>query len=214
MMSDELIDRLTIDITPMSKWHVARRLLIGIGAGVAVSAVLLYSLMGVRPDILDAMTTSMFWIKQTYTVALAIAAGFVAERLARPAAHVGQRGIWIAVPVLILAIMAVIQFTSAEPAARVHLMMGDTWRVCSLRILLFSLPPLFGLIWAMRGLAPTDLRRAGAAIGLAAGGAGAGIYALYCAESAAPFLLIWYSLGMAASAMAGALLGPRVLYWR
>ncbi len=213
-MADELLDRLTIDLTPVPPGHVARRLLIGTGAGMAVSAILLFTLMGLRPDLDVAVTTPMFWLKQSYTVAMALAAGFAAERLARPAASLGRRAIWIAVPVLFLACIAAIQYFGAPQAARGPLILGETARVCSLRILLFAIPPLAGLIWAMRGLAPVNLRRAGAAIGLAAGGAGAFVYALYCAESAAPFLLIWYTLGMAAAAAAGAILGPRLLYWR
>jgi len=92
--------------------------------------------------------------------------------------------------------------------------MGQSARVCPWRILFFALPPLAGLVWAMRGLAPTRLRQAGAAIGLAAGGAGAFIYALACTESTAPFLAIWYTLGMAACAALGWALGPLVLRWR
>jgi hypothetical protein len=65
----------------------------------------------------------------------------------------------------------------------------------------------------MRGLGPTNLRAAGAIAGLTSGGVGAAVYALHCPESAAPFIVIWYSLGMAAAGALGALLGPRLLRW-
>jgi hypothetical protein len=62
-------------------------------------------------------------------------------------------------------------------------------------------------------MAPTRLRLAGAAGGLAAGAAGALVYTLHCPELAAPFLASWYVLGMLIPTAAGALLGPRLLRW-
>jgi hypothetical protein len=58
------------------------------------------------------------------------------------------------------------------------------------------------------------LRLAGAVSGLAAGGAGSFVYAVHCTESAAPFVALWYTLGVLAAGFAGFLLGPRVLHWR
>jgi hypothetical protein len=66
----------------------------------------------------------------------------------------------------------------------------------------------------MRGLAPTRLRETGAVIGLAAGGAGAFAYAWHCTETGAPFLAVWYTVGIALAALLGWLAGPRVLRWR
>jgi len=39
------------------------------------------------------------------------------------------------------------------------------------------------------------------------------VYALHCPESAAPFMAVWYVLGIAIPTVAGALLGRRVLRW-
>ena len=65
----------------------------------------------------------------------------------------------------------------------------------------------------MKGLAPTRLSLAGAAAGLLAGGVGAAIYALHCDEMGAPFLALWYVLGMLMPATLGALIGRHVLRW-
>ena len=46
-----------------------------------------------------------------------------------------------------------------------------------------------------------------------AGGAGAAVYALHCPELDAPFLAVWYVLGILMPVAAGALLGPRLLRW-
>jgi hypothetical protein len=66
---------------------------------------------------------------------------------------------------------------------------------------------------ALRSLAPTRLRLAGTAAGLAAGAVGASVYQLHCPELAAPFLGTWYVLGILAPAALGALIGPRLLRW-
>jgi hypothetical protein len=65
----------------------------------------------------------------------------------------------------------------------------------------------------MSGLAPTRLALAGAAAGLLSGAGGALIYALYCTEMAAPFISIWYLLGMMIPAAVGAMLGRQLLRW-
>jgi hypothetical protein len=74
--------------------------------------------------------------------------------------------------------------------------------------------PLFvALVWALKGLAPTRLRLTGAAAGFAAGSLGALAYSLHCPELAAPFIGIWYLLGITICAILGAWVGPRLLRW-
>ncbi len=85
--------------------------------------------------------------------------------------------------------------------------------MCSANIAALSLPVFVAVIAWQRRLAPTMPRRAGAAGGFAAGAIGALVYTLHCPELEAPFLGLWYVLGMLAPAAAGALLGPRLLRW-
>jgi hypothetical protein len=54
---------------------------------------------------------------------------------------------------------------------------------------------------------------AGAAAGFAAGAIGAFLYSVHCAELAAPFIGIWYLLGILIPTTIGALCGPRFLRW-
>jgi hypothetical protein len=93
------------------------------------------------------------------------------------------------------------------------MMLGATYKVCALNIVMLSAPIFLGLFWAMRSLAPTRLTLAGAVAGVLAGSAGTFIYALHCNESAAPFVAIWYTLGIAAVGVLGALLGRALLRW-
>ena len=213
-MPRDLVGNLVVDLAPVSRWYVPQRLLLGIAAGAAISIVLVLAVLGPRPDMHDAMHTGMFWLKLAYPLSLAIVAGLAAERLARPSASARARIPWLMAPLLFVFALGAIEFMLAPPSAQMPLMMGGSARLCPFLVLAFSAPPLAGLIWAMRGLAPTRLGEAGAVIGLAAGGMGAFAYAWHCTESGAPFLAVWYTLGIAAAASIGSILGPRVLRWK
>lgn len=211
-MSD-LARKLSADLTPVPRWQVPRRLLAGLGGGLLVSVVLVLAILGPRPDMAQAMHTTMFWMKLAYPLCLAVIGGLAAERLARPAASARARLVWLALPVALILALALIAFVLAPQPARHAMLMGHSAMRCPFLVFAFAIPPLAGLVWAMRGLAPTRLAQAGFVIGLAAGGAGAFAYAWSCNETGAPFLATWYTLGIAAAALVGWLLGPRLLRW-
>ena len=212
-MSDDLIGRLASELRPVSRLAVAGRLFLGVAGGAAVSAALVAATLGFRPDMAQAVGEGMFWVKLAYTLALGGLALWTCERLTRPTGLARARLPWLAAPVLAIALLAGWQLARAPAPMRMPMVMGETAGVCPWCILVFSLPPLAGLVWAARGLAPVRLRLAGAMIGLAAGGAGASVYALHCNESTAPFLAVWYTLGVAGAMLVGWLSAPRVLRW-
>ncbi|RZL99605.1 MAG: DUF1109 domain-containing protein, partial [Variovorax sp.] len=91
--------------------------------------------------------------------------------------------------------------------------LSRTWRVCAENIAMLSVPVFLAAIWTLKGLAPVRPALAGAGAGALSGASGAAVYALHCPELAAPFIAIWYVLGMALPVVAGALMGPRLLRW-
>ena len=97
--------------------------------------------------------------------------------------------------------------------ARWFLPLTHSWATCPLGIAFLSIPVTFSVLWAMKGLAPTRLRLAGASAGLAAGTLGTLVYTLHCPEVAAPFIGTWYVLGMLIRLRWAHLMGPRVLRW-
>jgi hypothetical protein len=109
--------------------------------------------------------------------------------------------------------LAAVVLLGADAADRAGLIRGVSWTECSGNIALLSLPVFAAIVWLMKGLAPTRLRLSGAAAGLAAGGVGAVVYTLHCPELEAPFLALWYVLGMLIPALLGAISGPRLLRW-
>jgi hypothetical protein len=112
-----------------------------------------------------------------------------------------------------MAALGVAMLLATPSGERVAAVLGESWSRCPWRVFALSLPALAGALWAVRGLAPTRLRAAGAAAGLLAGAVGAFGYALSCPETSPAFVALWYPLGMAVTAALGALLGPRVLRW-
>jgi hypothetical protein len=212
-MSGDLIDQLVADLAPTPAHAAARRLAIGIGAGLALSAVLMLLWLGPRPDMMPAMGTAAFWIKFAFTALLALAGIAAASRMARPGGGADAPVTVTAAVVAIIVVLALAQFMTAPPAEHRALLLGISALVCPWYIMALSLPVLAGAFWAMRGLAPTRLTLAGAMAGLAAGGIGAFVYSFHCIESAVPFVAIWYTLGIAGATVAGALLGRFALRW-
>jgi hypothetical protein len=212
MRTAELVSLLAEDAAPIRARRLAPRLLAAALAGALVSAGLLVVWLGLRP-MGPAMHDPSYWMKTAYTALIAAAGLLTAAQLARPGARLGWP-IWIAlVAVLWLAMLAMMEAMRTPPSEMAHLWLGWTWKICALRILALAAPVFIAVLWLMGRLAPTRLALAGAAAGLLAGGVGATVYGLYCEETAAAFVVVWYSLGMALSAALGAVIGARLLRW-
>jgi hypothetical protein len=212
MRTDELISVLTKDTAAGRGGRFAPLLLGAAGVGAAISIAVLVAWLGMRP-MHEAMRSGSFWMKAAYTSLLAASGLFVTARLARPGGQVGA-AVWIAaVAVAWLAAMAGMETMRTPAGGMAHLWLGWTWNVCPFRILALSLPVLVGTFLALRRMAPTRPALTGAMAGLFAGAVGATVYGLYCRETAAAFVVVWYSLGVAACAALGAALGARLLRW-
>lgn len=213
MKTNELIGLLAQGAGAVEPNAVARRYATALGWGAFGATLLMAIILGVRPDLRQAVLLPMFWIKLAFPASLLVAGIAAAARLARPGMQLGRLPIALVAPLVAVWVMAAIELAVAAPANRAELVFGSSWRECPFNITLLSIPALIAVFWAMRRLAPTQLVRAGATGGLVAGALGAFIYALHCTETAATFLGIWYVVGMLIPAAAGALLGPRLLRW-
>ena len=213
MKTEELIRSLADDVPVVPRSALRRRLTFGMLAGAAISLVLVATMLGIRPDLGSAMRGFSFWMKCLYTASLGIAAIGLTASLAKPES-IGPRWLWLlAVPILVLAGISIAELAYTPRAGWLAMWLGNSWRSCPWLLLLLSTPIFIGLLWSFRRLAPTRLRMAGAAAGLAAGAWSATLYCLHCPEVSAVFVLTWYSLGIGLAAAVGALLGPRLLRW-
>lgn len=213
MQTDDLIAHLTGELEPVRGAEVVRILAAGLALGLLGSALLMAVTIGIRPDIIQAMGGSAFWLKFTYTLVIAILGLQLVERMGRPGTDASWPALLLAVPVVTLMSMMAMQMMPADSATRHALLMGHSADVCSVLIAGLALPLFAGLFWALRRLAPTRLTEAGAAAGLLAGSAAATIYAFHCTESTATFIAIWYTAGIALTTLMGAGLGRFLLRW-
>ncbi len=212
MKTDDLIAHLSSDLAPAPSRYVARVLAMGLGLGILLSGLAMLAAMGPRPDLMVAMQGGAFWMKLAYTLSFTALGLWLVERLGRSDASAKSPALLLGVPMILLLAAAAIQLL--QPGVdRHHMVMGDSWRVCALDIVTLSLPIFVTLFWALRKLAPTRLGLAGAGAGLLAGGAGASVYAFHCVEYTAPFIFIWYTTGIAAAALIGAVIGRWALRW-
>jgi hypothetical protein len=155
----------------------------------------------------------MFWVRETFCLALAYLGFLAVTRLARPGLSLGRLPGAVAIPLITMWLLAALALLGAPPSGRLPLLLGRTARVCPFLIAAVASPLFVAFIWALRGLAPTRLRLTGAAGGFAAGSLGALVYTLHCPELAAPFIGAWYLLGILIPTTLGVWLGPRLLRW-
>lgn len=213
MNTEQLIATLSADVPRVSPHALAKRITYGVLGGALIAMLVVVIVLGVRPDLHLAMRGFSFWMKWIYTMSLGIGAVYAVSRLARPVPG-SLRGLWaLAVPVLVLAGIGIGELASAPTREWLAMWLGRSWRVCPLLVLTLAVPIFAGLLWSFRKLAPTRLRAAGAAAGLASGAWAATIYCVHCPEASAIFVLTWYSLGILLATAAGALLGPRFMRW-
>ena len=212
MKTDELIAQLAGGLEPAKRGQVARLLLGAAALGVVGSVVVMLSMMGLRHDFARAIVSFGMWTKLVYTFAIAVFAFWLVERMGRPGAEMTRPLRMLALPLLAILLLAALQM-SAPQADMPKLVLGHSSRVCAFLVTVTALPTLAATFWALRKLAPTQLTLAGAGAGLFAGAVGAFVYSFHCTEGTAPFIAIWYSLGIAVVTLIGALLGPRLLRW-
>ena len=213
MKTDDLIAMLATGVEPVRPGVVGLRLHKALVAGVLGAFVVMLLGYGVRPDLAQAAWLPMFWVKLLFPLAVALPALVLMLRLGRPGVRLGRVGWALVVPWMALSLFALGALMNAPPGARLELVLGKTWLSCALNIAWVSVPSFVATFWVLRGMAPTRPAWAGASAGLLAACLGTLVYALHCPEMQAPFLAVWYVLGMLIPTAAGALLGPKLLRW-
>lgn len=213
MRTDDLVGLLSTGITPVRKGTAVRRFGISLPIAAIGATALMATVFGVRPDLAVVVNTPIFWEKLALPLCLAIGALISTVRLARPGARIGAGWPIMTTPVLVVWIAAIMIVVTAAPDDRLAAILGHSWRSCPFNILLLAVPGLIATFWAVKGLAPTSLRLAGAASGLLASSIATVAYCLHCPEMSPAFWSIWYMAGMLLPAALGAVLGPKFLRW-
>ncbi|MET0182170.1 MAG: DUF1109 domain-containing protein [Caulobacterales bacterium] len=182
-------------------------LVIGLVTALAIFA----AFIGPRTDMIDAI--GVVFAKAAFSAAFASIALALMGRLAKPGRPAAKLLRGLAAIFLVSLIIAAIALMGDDPGARMQAWTGGAFPWCLILIPLLALPFALALGFVVKTLAPTRLALTGGAIGAAAGGLGAMVYALHCPIDSIAFVATWYALGIAISAVIGAVIGARFLRW-
>lgn len=213
MNTDDLIASLAADARPVRHGNGSRRIAVALLGGGLVSLIVTVLILGAPLHAVAAIGVMAFAFKLSYAIALTVAAAMLLLVSGRPGQRVGKRWAWLLVPIAVVGIASLMELAQAPAAARLPLVFGTTWRTCLATTMLISIPVYVALLWAFRRFAPTQRLTAGFLAGLSSGAMASVVYALYCPETSASFMLAWYTLAIAASGLVGAVLGLRLLRW-
>jgi hypothetical protein len=177
-------------------------------ASLACALLLVFSVIGIRPDFAVMAVHLPFAYKLAYSGSLVVGTFVVALYAATPGAS--ATALYALSPAIVLLALGVIFDPTGFP------IMGRTNTAavfCVYRILFVSLPAMILMFVAMRKGAPPQPLLAGAVTGMLAVSVGAMAYTLACRNDGTAFVAIWYTAAYAIMAFIGAVVGHRVLRW-
>jgi hypothetical protein len=213
MKTDALIKALAQGADAHTKKRSAVALILAFAAALAVgmcaAALIVWGLGAVRGA--DGMMPAM--MKAGFSACLVATVLPLLVRLAQPGRPLRSALLLLIGMLALIAVVFFVAMMGEEPEARMRAMTGGGFPWCLVFIPILAIPAAAALFWVVRGLAPTRLGAAGAAIGAAAGGLGAIAYSMYCPIDSAVFVTLWYTAGIGVSAALGALVGSRLLRW-
>ena len=211
MRTDRLIEELAANVAPQptTERRAVPALLLGALAALAGLVVVL----GLRPDLTQALGRIPVALKHLWPLLLAVIAAEVVLRSARPGAQLAPwpRALLVAPVLALLALVA--ELVSLPAGSWRAELLGHSLRTCLTAIPLLSLPILGAGLLALRHGASLRPALTGAIAGLMSGGLGASIYALHCIEDSPLFYVTWYSLAILVVVAVGAAAGSRLLRW-
>lgn len=154
-----------------------------------------------------------FILNFVFVMSVAACALAVVRDLSVPARVVSLTKPALVAPFALMAMLVLHEFAGSS----LHELSQDAsqvfWLSCLWQIIVLATPAFALLTFGMRCLAPTELRRTGAYIGMLAGALGAMGHCWHVPTE--PFVLgaLLYTAGIGTMMLAGLLLGPRLLRW-
>src|SRR6266481_4074161 len=213
MKTDDFVALLSTNLEPIDRGSVVRTLCVAVAAGIVVALGIAFVGLGVRSDLTTTRALIFLAAKLTFAIGIVGLALVYLTRLARPGGERKISPFLVALPFLVVVVLAAISLGSAPRAHWERMIVGDEWLECLLSIPIIAIVPFAVSIWAVRKGAPTNLSRAGAFAGLISGGVSAMAYALHCTDDSLPFIAVWYGGTIVLCTLAGAALGRRLLRW-
>ncbi len=215
MNTENLIQYLSRNARPQPSLSPAAAVMIAAIAALVVALVLSIVWLTPRADLVIAEIgqNHVFLLKIAFALAVVFSALPVVRDLSIPGRRLGFWTLLTVLPFTAIAILAVHELWHLSVRQWSHHVGLASTLECLWQIPALAIPALAILMIAVRRLAPTDLVRTGAYIGLAAGGIGALGYAFHCHDDSLAFVAIFYTLAIFEMTILGALLGPKLLKW-
>ncbi len=213
MKTDDLITMLGTNVEPVSRKYVLRTIGTAIAVGTLTAAAAILLAFGFRTDLTTTRAFIFLFSKLAFTIVMVVLTAIMLTKLARPGGERRISIVWVALPFAAIMLLAAVNLAFAPSAHWERMIVGDQWLECLLSIPIIAIVPFALIVWAVRRMAPTDLRRTGALVGLIAGSVSATAYALHCADDSLPFVALWYGGTILLCTLAGTALGPRLLRW-
>lgn len=211
MKTDDLIHLLAADLRVRERLGPA--LAVALAVGLAACTALLVFDLHLRRDLVHAILTPRVAFKILVTLAVAVPAVVLLERIGRPGQPVDRAARLLLLPAVALLIAVGLELTSTPAASWGERLLGRNAAWCLFYIPVFSAVPLAAFLTAMRRSAPQSPTRAGAVAGLAAAGMASAFYAWHCPDDSPLFVATWYSIACAGVTGLGAAIGRRLLVW-
>ena len=213
MKTDDLISILSTNVEPVDHRTIVRNIGMAVVAGAAVAVATVFFVLGPRADLTTVGTLIPALMKVAVTFIVLVPASIYLIRLTRPGGERRSSVALVALPFVAVMFLVALSLTFAPGSHWKGAILGDEWLECVISIPLIAIVPFAVIVWAVRQMAPTDLARTGALVGLVAGCLSATGYAFHCADDSVPFFALWYGATIALCTLAGWKLGPKLLSW-
>jgi hypothetical protein len=211
--TNALIEHLATNVNPIKPLRPTQVLGTRWLVGALVTSVLVFSGLGIRPDLFETGIATLVALKTLPPLLFLILAVGATTHLMRPE-HKSDG--WTYAVIAVFTLLALCWAVTGLLHLNTPLLTeikGKSLGLCLVLIPLLSLPPLVTGILALRHGAPSHPAIAGAWVGLGSGGIAAATYALHCTEDSPLFFLLWYTVGIVLAAGIGALAGNRWARW-
>jgi hypothetical protein len=211
MTTEELIRALTAD--GQAEPTMNMRLQTSLLASTALVALLFFTEIGFREDIVSALRTVRFLFKFVVVVPLAVFAIGAMFQTTSPVSTLGgwRRMLWL--PAFLLAAGVLAEFVAVPSSQWMTRAIGSNSVNCMTIIPALGIGPLMIMILALRHGAPANAGLNGALAGLAASGIAATFYATNCFDDSPLFVVTWYPLATSVLVSIGYVAGLRYLSW-
>ena len=213
MRTDDLIELLSTNVEPVDHRPTVRNIRMAIVAGILAALTIVLSVLGPRGDLTSLGNVIPAIFKVAATAIILIPASIYLIKLSHPGGEHKTPVILVLFPFIAVIVLAVLSLASTPSSHWQGVILSDAWLECVISIPLIAIVPFAVITWTVRQMAPTDLARTGAFVGLVAGCISAIGYAFHCVDDSVPFIALWYGGTIALCTFAGWRLGPKILCW-